>query len=79
MAKQVIIPSYIGDALHQITGIKSAWLHGLIEEAIRSDGKVPSEEEWRSMVDSMADEFTNLSLEKVYPQVTEMLAKILLP
>ena len=76
---KLIIPSYIGDALYEITGIKSAWLHGLIEKAIMSDGKVPTEEEWRSMVDSMADEFTNLSLEKVYPQVTEMLAKILLP
>ncbi len=73
------IPDYISDILHEEGGIKGAWLHDLVHEAIQADGKVPSEEEWSQMVASIMDEFEDLELWPVYPKAGEILSKIFLP
>lgn len=77
--KQLPIPAYIGDILYEVGGIKGAWLHGLVEEAIRKDGKVPTKDQWLEFVDATSDELCPLECQEEFPETAEVLMNFFIP
>lgn len=73
------VPDYVHDILYDMGGIKGAWLHDLVDEAIRKDGRVPSEDEWSQMVDAVTDEMADLELGEKYPNADVVLQNLFIP
>jgi len=75
---KIVIPAYIHDILRD-QGIEADISHDAVDDAIRRDGRVPSEEQWEHFVDSTEDEMCPTECQDDFPEVAEILCDIFLP